>query len=150
IPEGLAGRRRRAALRTALGDEMVTAMFTSARVDTTLFEALADARHQHGGRHVIADDIEMRPMTYNGVLRASYALGSALRPRTKAGERVGVLLPTSRASLVTFFALQAEGRVPAMLNFSTGSASVLAACRAAEISLVVTARRFVEKAKLEL
>ncbi len=36
-----------------------------------------------------------------------------------------------------------------MLNFSTGSASVQAACRAADIALVVTARQFVEKAKLE-
>jgi len=64
-------------------------------------------------------------------------------------ERVGVLLPTSRGALVTFFALQATGRVPAMLNFSAGSASVKAACQGAEISLILTSRRFVEKAKLE-
>src|SRR4029079_783964 len=62
---------------------------------------------------------------------------------------VGVLLPTSRASVVTFFGLQAEGRVPAMLNFSTGPAAAQSACKAAEIKLVVTARKFVEKAKLE-
>ena len=60
-----------------------------------------------------------------------------------------MLLPTSRASLVTFFALQAERRVPAMLNFSTGPASAIAACRGAEIALIVTARRFIEKAKLQ-
>jgi acyl-[acyl-carrier-protein]-phospholipid O-acyltransferase/long-chain-fatty-acid--[acyl-carrier-protein] ligase len=36
-----------------------------------------------------------------------------------------------------------------MLNFSTGAASVLAACQAAEVSRVITARRLVEKAKLE-
>ena len=128
---------------------MVTSMFATARVDTTLFDALVEARQQHGGRHVIADDLDMRPMTYNALVTASYALGSALARRTRPGERVGVLLPTSRAAVVTFFALQAERRVPAMLNFSTGPASVQAACRAAEIALVVTARRFVEKAKLE-
>jgi acyl-[acyl-carrier-protein]-phospholipid O-acyltransferase/long-chain-fatty-acid--[acyl-carrier-protein] ligase len=60
-----------------------------------------------------------------------------------------VLLPTSRASLVTFFALQAHQRVPAMLNFSTGPAAAIAACRGAEISLIVTARLFIEKAKLQ-
>jgi acyl-[acyl-carrier-protein]-phospholipid O-acyltransferase/long-chain-fatty-acid--[acyl-carrier-protein] ligase len=60
-----------------------------------------------------------------------------------------VLLPTSRASVVTFFGLLAEQRVPAMLNFSTGPAAAQSACRAAEITLVVTARRFIEKAKLE-
>ena len=98
---------------------------------------------------MIADNLDMRPMTYNALVTASYALGSALARRTRPGEHVGVLLPTSRAAVVTFFALQAERRVPAMLNFSTGSASVQAACRAADIALVVTARRFVEKAKLE-
>jgi len=148
-PAGTTGRPRRLALRRALGDEMVTAMFATARVDTTLFEALADARRDHGGRHVIADDLDMQPMTYNGLVTASYALGSVLARRTRAGERVGVLLPTSRASLVAFFALQAEGRIPAMLNFSTGATSAVAACRATQLSVVITARRFVEKAKIE-
>jgi acyl-[acyl-carrier-protein]-phospholipid O-acyltransferase/long-chain-fatty-acid--[acyl-carrier-protein] ligase len=72
-----------------------------------------------------------------------------LARQTQPGERVGVLLPTSRAAVVTFFALHAESRVPAMLNFSTGSASILAACTAAEVTLVVTSRRFVDKARLE-
>src|SRR4029077_3424120 len=137
------------ALRRALGDEMVTSLFATAHVETTVFEALVEARRRHGGRHVIADDLEMRPMSYNALLTASYALGAALARRTQPGERVGVLLPTSRAALVTFFALQAERRVPAMLNFSTGAASACAACRAAEVAVVITARRFVEKAKLE-
>ena len=97
----------------------------------------------------MADDLEMRPLSYRGLITASYALGGVLAQRTRAGERVGVLLPTSRASLVTFFALQAEQRVPAMLNFSTGAASAIAACRGAEIALIVTARTFIEKAKLQ-
>jgi acyl-[acyl-carrier-protein]-phospholipid O-acyltransferase / long-chain-fatty-acid--[acyl-carrier-protein] ligase len=148
-PEGLSGRARRAALRRELGDEMIRLMFATARLDTTLFDALLEAMRQHGGGHAIADDIEQRPLSYRGLVTASYALGAELAARTREAERVGVLLPTSRAALVTFFALQSQRRVPAMLNFSTGQASALAACRAADVSLVVTARRFIEKAKLE-
>ena len=148
-PAGVVGRARRAALRRALGDQMVQSTFAAAPIDTTLFDALLDARRDHGGGHVIADDIDQTPMTYRGLIAASFALGGVLAKRTRAGERVGVLLPTSRAALVTFFALQATRRVPAMLNFSTGPAAAQAACRAAEISLVLTSRRFVEKAKLE-
>jgi acyl-[acyl-carrier-protein]-phospholipid O-acyltransferase/long-chain-fatty-acid--[acyl-carrier-protein] ligase len=148
-PEGVVGRARRAALRRALGDQMVQSRFAAARIDTTLFDALLEARRTHGGGHVIADDVDQAPMTYRGLVTASLALGAALARRTRPGERVGVLLPTSRGALVTFFALQATRRVPAMLNFSTGATAVQAACRAAEISLIVTARRFVEKAKLE-
>jgi len=110
---------------------------------------LLEARQRHGGSHPIADDIEFKPLTYRGLITASFALGRVLARRTARGERVGVLLPTSRASVVTFFGLQAEGRVPAMLNFSTGPAAAQSACTAAEIKLVVTARKFVEKAKLE-
>jgi len=147
-PAGVNGRARRVALRRALGDQMVQAMFAGARIDTTLFDALLESREQHGGGHLIADDLELRPLSYRTLVTGSFALGSVLSRNTRAGERVGVLLPTSRASLVTFFALQAAGRVPAMLNFSTGAASAVAACRGAEIRRIVTARLFIEKAKL--
>ncbi len=103
----------------------------------------------HGSRHLVLDDIDQQPLTYGGLITASLALGGALAKRTRSGERVGVLLPTSRAAVVTFFALQAKARVPAMLNFSTGPAAGRAACAAAEIRLVITARRFIERAKLE-
>jgi acyl-[acyl-carrier-protein]-phospholipid O-acyltransferase/long-chain-fatty-acid--[acyl-carrier-protein] ligase len=148
-PEGVTGRARRAALRRALRDEMVQTVFATSQLDTTLFDALLEARKQHGGGHPIADDIQFKPLSYRGLIAASFALGKVLSSRTSPGERVGVLLPTSRGSVVTFFALQADGRVPAMLNFSTGLAAAQSACQAAEIKLVVTARQFVEKAKLE-
>jgi acyl-[acyl-carrier-protein]-phospholipid O-acyltransferase/long-chain-fatty-acid--[acyl-carrier-protein] ligase len=148
-PEGVTGRVRRAILRRELRDEMVRSAFATSRTDTTLFDALLEAKQMHGGGHIVADDIEQRPQSYRGLVTASYALGEVLEQQTKNGERVGVLLPTSRAALVTFFALQAARRVPAMLNFSAGPQAAQAACRAAEISLVVTARRFIERARLE-
>jgi acyl-[acyl-carrier-protein]-phospholipid O-acyltransferase/long-chain-fatty-acid--[acyl-carrier-protein] ligase len=148
-PAGVTGRARRAALRRALRDEMVQSMFATSQVDTTLFDALLEARKQHGGGHPIVDDIQFKPLSYRGLIAASFAFGKVLSSRTSPGERVGVLLPTSRGSVVAFFALLAEGRVPAMLNFSTGPAAAQSACTAAEIKLVVTARQFVEKARLE-
>ncbi|MEO8681294.1 MAG: MFS transporter, partial [Vicinamibacterales bacterium] len=148
-PEGVVGRAKRTALRSLLADLMVQSLFETARVDTTLFDALLEAKRVHGAGHLVADDLDQQPMSYGRLVAASYALGAPLAARTRAGERVGVLLPTSRAAVVTFFALQAERRVPAMINFSTGVTAAHAACAAAEIRLIVTARRFVEKAKLE-
>ena len=43
-------------------------------------------------------------------------------------ERVGLLLPNAIAAVVSFFGLQAFGRVPAMLNYSTGTRNVTSAC----------------------
>lgn len=148
-PDELRGRKRRAALKRVLHDEMVKLMFATARIDTTLFAALLEARDAHGGDHLIVDDIDQAPMSYDRLIAASYALGKRLATRTAPGERVGLLLPTSRPAVASFFALQSCGRVPAMLNFTTGIAGLQAACRGAEIKLVITARRFVEKAKLD-
>jgi acyl-[acyl-carrier-protein]-phospholipid O-acyltransferase/long-chain-fatty-acid--[acyl-carrier-protein] ligase len=148
-PEGVTGRARRAALRRALRDEMVQSLFATAPIETTLFDALLEARQQHGGSHPIVDDIQFTPLSYRSLIAACFALGRVLASRTRPGERVGVLLPTSRAAVVTFFGLQTEGRVPAMLNFSTGPAAAQSACTGAELKLVVTSRQFVEKAKLE-
>ena len=76
--EGITGRARRAALRRALRDEMVQTMFATAQIETTLFDALLEARQQHGGGHAIADDIEFKPMNYRGLITASFALGGVL------------------------------------------------------------------------
>jgi acyl-[acyl-carrier-protein]-phospholipid O-acyltransferase/long-chain-fatty-acid--[acyl-carrier-protein] ligase len=50
---------------------------------------------------------------------------------------------------VTFFALMSAGRVPAMINFTAGATNILAACRAAQVTTILTSRVFVEKGRLE-
>ncbi len=64
------------------------------------------------------------------------------------GEVVGLMLPNANGSAVTFMALQAAGRVPAMLNFTAGANNLVAACQTARIALVLTSRAFVERAEL--
>src|SRR3954447_1530012 len=86
-------------------------------------------------------------MSCAGVAGA-FDLGRKLKPLTREGEVVGLLLPNSVGALVAFFALQATGRVPAMLNVSTGTAGMLSACRTANVKIVLCARRFVERGKL--
>ena len=60
-----------------------------------------------------------------------------------------MLLPNVVGVVATFFALQAIGRVPAMLNYTAGLANLKAACTAAEIRTIVTARAFIDQGKLE-
>ena len=59
------------------------------------------------------------------------------------------MLPTGAGAVVSFFAISAYGRVPAMLNFTAGAAGLKSAVRTAKIKRVVTAHRFIELAKLE-
>ncbi|MFT6346455.1 MAG: acyl-[acyl-carrier-protein]-phospholipid O-acyltransferase, partial [Myxococcota bacterium] len=68
---------------------------------------------------------------------------------TKTGEYVGLMLPNMVSSIVTLFAIQAYGRVAAMLNFSTGSGNLISACKTAKIKIVYTSKRFIRQAKLD-
>jgi acyl-[acyl-carrier-protein]-phospholipid O-acyltransferase/long-chain-fatty-acid--[acyl-carrier-protein] ligase len=76
-------------------------------------------------------------------------LGGKLAGLAEEGEAVGVLLPSAIACVVVFFGLNSRGRIPAMLNYTAGANGLLSACATAEINTVVTARRFIELAKLE-
>ena len=76
-------------------------------------------------------------------------LGRRLARGAGRGEMVGLMLPNSVGAALAFLGLQATGRVPAMLNHTSGVDGVLSSCRAAGLRRVVTSRRFVELAKLD-
>ncbi len=148
IPEGLAGRRRRQYVSDRLYDLMTDMMFESSDRERTLFQSLIDARHTHGAGHLVLEDVELKPLSYRGLMTGAFALGRRIALQTQPGERVGVLLPNVLGAGVTFFALHAYGRVPTMLNFSTGAANAVLACRAAQVRHLLTSRRFVDMGKL--
>jgi len=111
--------------------------------------ALLQARGRFGGGKIVLQDAEERRLSYDDIVRGSFALGSALRKYAGRKEAVGIMLPSSVPAMLTFFAAQAFGRVPAMLNFTSGARNLKAACTAAAVKIVVTARKFVGLAKLE-
>jgi len=149
IPEEIKGRARRQRAGVKLYDVMTHMLFETREVKQTLFEALLEARHVHGGKQPVIEDIERKPMTYNRLLLGAAILGRRFAKISEPKEIIGVLLPNAAATVVTFFALQSQARVPAMLNFSTGAKNMIAALNAACIKTIITSRRFVEMAKLE-
>jgi acyl-[acyl-carrier-protein]-phospholipid O-acyltransferase/long-chain-fatty-acid--[acyl-carrier-protein] ligase len=143
------GRARRKLAGQRLYDIMSEMIFRTSEVDKSLFQSLADAAALNGRGHDIVEDVDFAPLTYGRLMAGSFVLGAKLRGVTEEGEAVGVLLPNSVGAVVTFFALQAIGLVPAMLNVSAGAAGMAAACRIAKVSTVLCSRRFVEKGKLQ-
>src|SRR5450432_2783281 len=122
--------------------------FELSKTSRPLFDALIEAAHTYGSKKAILEDQERNPLSYTDVIRAAFALGRKLAQMTQKGERVGVLLPTSSAGVVTFFALHAFGRTPVMLNFTAGLRSLRAAVKLAEVKRVLSSHRFVEQGKL--
>ncbi len=145
---GLQGRERRRAAAQAIQRQMIRLIFETANCERTFFQALLDARDVHGSGHLVIDDIERKPVSLRRLIAGSFILGRHLAAMSHPGERVGVLLPNSAAAALTFFGLQAYGRVPALLNFTTGTKGMLAAVTAAELGTIITSRRFVDTARL--
>ncbi len=146
----LTGKNRRKHSGHCLADIMTEMMFASShQYKHTIFSALLDARKVHGGSHVVVEDLERKPINYDTLITQILVLSKLLNTMTAQHEHVGVVLPNSIKTLVVVLGLQYQGRVPAMLNFSTGSAGMISACKTAKIKTVLTSRRFVGMAKLE-
>ena len=144
----MSARERRAIAGHKLYDVMSDMIFATSDIDRTLFKALIDAKDIHGGKAMVVEDVKRAPLSYDRLITGSIALARPLAVGTAKGEAVGVLLPNVAGVVVTFFALQSIGRVPAMLNYTAGLANLKAACTAAEIRTIVTARAFLDQAKL--
>jgi acyl-[acyl-carrier-protein]-phospholipid O-acyltransferase/long-chain-fatty-acid--[acyl-carrier-protein] ligase len=145
----MSARERRAIAGRQLYDEMSRMIFDTTDIDRTLFGALCDARAIHGGKAPLLEDAQRDPIGYDRLLIAASLLGRKLAHATRQGEAVGLLLPNINGVAVAFFGLQAQGRVPAMLNFTAGLSNLRSACTTAEIRTIVTARAFIEQAKLQ-
>lgn len=149
VPPEIMGRVRRQKASAALYDIMSDMMFESSPYRQTLFSSLIDASHIHGGNHIIAEDIERKPLNYASFIMRSITLGAALSRHVKKHENFGLLLPNAVGTAVTFFAAQAFARIPAMLNFTSGAAAMVSALETAGIKTLVTSKRFVELARLQ-
>lgn len=148
LPEEIKGRRRRQIASAGLYDIMSQMMFDSSHYHKTLLSSLITARAIHGGGHLVAEDIERKPISYNQFITRSYVLGRLFGRKTRGQKNVGVLLPTATTTALTFFGLQTTGKIPAMLNFSASSSQIAIACKTAGVKTVLSSRRFIEKAKL--
>lgn len=123
--------------------------FKADALKSSLFEALVEAKNTYGANKVIIEDQERKPLNYGMFLAGAFALSRLLGRHCGTEQRIGLMLPTSLGGALSFWAVHAMGRVPVMINFTAGQANIRSAAQVSGIKTVVTARRFVENAKLE-
>jgi acyl-[acyl-carrier-protein]-phospholipid O-acyltransferase/long-chain-fatty-acid--[acyl-carrier-protein] ligase len=144
----LKGKKRRIAAGAALYQVMSDLVFQTTSLDRTIVEAVIEAAHEHGMSRVAIEDPVAGTLSYRKLLAGISVLGRKLMAFADPGEAVGVMLPNANGAAVTILALMSAGRIPAMINFSSGPTNVRAACRAAKIKTVVTSRTFLDKGRL--
>lgn len=111
--------------------------------------AVAETAANIPGRPAL-EDIHFQALTYRRLMVGADVLASAWPRRLgpAQGERIGVLLPNVNAQPVTLLSLWAAGKVPAMLNFSTGLPVMLQCAGLAGLKRIITSREFLAKARL--
>ena len=123
--------------------------FANSFKEHSLFSALIEGAEIGNKNKTKIEDVNRTPISYKQFLARCFILGRQFKKKTSAGEYVGVMMPTTTAGMITFFALQAYRRIPAMLNFSMGFHNILSACTVAQIKTIYTSKQFIVTAKLE-
>jgi len=149
VDAGLPSRQKRLAYGNRLYDIMADMLFAACDIEQTVYRALLDAARINGHGKPILEDTDRKPLSYRRIMVISRLLGRKFAGFTLRGDKVGVLLPNGAGVVGVFFGLLAYGRVPAMLNYTSGAANLRNACIAADIDIIITSRRFVRLLKLD-
>lgn len=147
-PKDLDNRERRKYLGQALYDVMSDMMFESSNTQETIFQSLINSAKIYGMNKQIMHDIDDNNTNYRSLLTKSFVVADLISHNTVPGQHVGVMLPNMVGSAVTFFGVQAAGRVPAMINFTAGSANIISACQTAQVNTIYSSKKFIDKAEL--
>ncbi len=101
--------------------------------------------------HIVLEDATLQELTYKKLMLGADLMAQQLQKEVQAGQpRVGVLLPNINATPVVLLSLWGIGKIPAVLNFSTGPATMLACAQLAGLKQIITSRTFLEKARLKI
>jgi acyl-[acyl-carrier-protein]-phospholipid O-acyltransferase/long-chain-fatty-acid--[acyl-carrier-protein] ligase len=158
LPAGTSNTSARQKRTTWLRDAVVRQQFETEMEfgPRTVLAAIAETAGNIPGK-VALEDFTLTELTYRKLMVGTDVLAGEWRkrfdPGARAGhspEHVGVLLPNINATPVVVLSLWAAGKIPALLNFSTGTPVMLQCCQLAGLKQIITSRAFVEKAKLKL
>jgi long-chain-fatty-acid--[acyl-carrier-protein] ligase len=108
----------------------------------TIAEAFVRRALLHPDDVALADELS-GVLRYRRLLVGAKLLSKQLRDLP--GHAVGVMLPASVAADVVFFALHLSGKLPVMLNWTTGPANLAHAVKALDIRHVVTSQRMIDR-----
>jgi acyl-[acyl-carrier-protein]-phospholipid O-acyltransferase/long-chain-fatty-acid--[acyl-carrier-protein] ligase len=100
---------------------------------------------------VVLEDVTGQLLKHRTVMVGAEVLGEAFRRQLDGKQmRVGVLLPNVNGTAISLLALWRIGKIPAVLNYSTGVPIMQTCAELAGLKQVITSRLFLAKAKLDV
>lgn len=123
--------------------------FENLEKNITIFEAVSNAMKMAGRLKPVLEDTARQPVKFFAVFLKSFVLGRLLNKALPDDRYVGLMIPTSNACALSFLGLHAFGKIPAMINFTSGPKQVISTCETVGLKTIVTAKKVVLMAKLE-
>src|SRR6184192_3545646 len=94
----------------------------------------------------VVDGLDHSLLTRSKLLGAAAALSRYLR-KEYPGERIAIVLPASKGSMLANLAVTLADKVPVNLNFTIGRAANESCCRRANLRVAISATQFMERLK---
>jgi acyl-[acyl-carrier-protein]-phospholipid O-acyltransferase/long-chain-fatty-acid--[acyl-carrier-protein] ligase len=149
MPEGISTTKARRKLTLWLYDAMVRQQFdiAMAAAPPNVSAAIVQTARLRPTPAAV-QDVSRKKLSSRRLLAGSAALAARWKTLLPPDPRIGVLLPNSNAMPVTLLSLWAADKTPAIFNYSSGAATMLACAQLAGVKLIITSRLFLERAKL--
>jgi acyl-CoA synthetase (AMP-forming)/AMP-acid ligase II/1-acyl-sn-glycerol-3-phosphate acyltransferase/acyl carrier protein len=113
----------------------------------TILEAFARQALAHRGEAAAADDLS-GVVSYERMLTGARLM--AKRFATLPGDAVGLMLPASVAADTALFALLWAGKLPVLLNWTTGPANLNHAAKTMGLQRVIASQKFIDRIGIKI
>jgi len=94
----------------------------------------------------VIDGLDHSVLSRSKLLGAAAALSRVLRKQF-TNERIAIVLPASKGSMLANLAVTLAGKVPVDLNFTIGRAANESCCKRANLQVAISATQFMERIK---
>jgi len=115
-------------------------------LDRHLGEACVRGLKRRRFRTAIIDGIDQSELSRAKLLGAAAALSRFLR-KEFSDERIAIVLPAGKGSMVANLAVILAGKVAVDLNFTAGRSANESACKRADLLVAISAKAFMERVK---
>ena len=115
-------------------------------LDRHLGEACVHGLKRRRFRTAVIDGIDQSELSRAKLLGAAAALSRFLR-KEFSEERIAIVLPAGKGSMVANLAVILAGKVAVDLNFTAGRSANESACKRADLRVAISATQFIERIK---
>jgi len=115
-------------------------------LDRHLAEACVRGLKRRPFATAVIDETDQSKLSRAKLLGAAAALSRHLR-KEFSDERIAIVLPASKGSMLANLAVTLAGKVPVDLNFTVGCAANQSCCKRANLRVAISATQFMERLK---